>query len=159
MVHNFCYFQCLCLVSGSMTCLLVTMGCWYLLLLLCKVQCVSWALVKFLLQMWWPCIWSIDVHNWEFILVDFPLTSMKCPSLSFLITFGWKLILFNIRMITPSCVLGPFLGKLSSSLLLWGSVCLCHWGTFLVCSKMLGPAYVSSLLVLFWGMQFIDVKR
>ena len=39
------------------------------------------------------------------------------------------------------------LEKLFSSPLLWGSVCLCHWGVFPVCSKMLGPVYVSSLLV------------
>ena len=39
------------------------------------------------------------------------------------------------------------LGKLFSNLLLWGSVCLCHWGVFPVCSKMFGPDYRSSLLV------------
>ena len=40
-----------------------------------------------------------------------------------------------------------FLGKLFSSFLLWGFVCVWHWGVFPVCSKMLGPFYISSLLV------------
>jgi hypothetical protein len=39
------------------------------------------------------------------------------------------------------------LRKLFSSLLLWSSVYLCHWGVFPVCSKMLGPVYITSLLV------------
>jgi len=39
------------------------------------------------------------------------------------------------------------LGKLFSSLLLWGSICLCHWGVFSVCSKMLGPLYIFTLLL------------
>ena len=42
--------------------------------------------------------------------------------------------------------LNHLLGKLFFSPLLWGSVCLWHWGMFPVCSKMLGPVYVSSLL-------------
>ena len=33
---------------------------------------------------------------------------MKCPSLSFLITFGWKLIWFDIRMATSACFGGLF---------------------------------------------------
>ena len=41
-----------------------------------------------------------------------PLTSMKCPSLSFFITLGWKLILFYIRMATPACFLGQFAWKI-----------------------------------------------
>ena len=39
--------------------------------------------------------------------------SMTCPSLSFLITFDWKLILSNIRMATPTCILGPFAWKIA----------------------------------------------
>ena len=57
-----------------------------------------------------PCIWGIGVQNWEF-LVDFPLMSMKYPSLSFLMTFGWTSILFDIRMATSICFLGPFAWK------------------------------------------------
>jgi hypothetical protein len=46
------------------------------------------------------------------------------------------------------------LGKLFSNLSLWGSVCLCHWGVFSVCIKMLGSVYISSLLVyVFLGNQ------
>jgi hypothetical protein len=33
---------------------------------------------------------------------------MKCPSLSFLITFGWKSVLFAIGMATPACFLETF---------------------------------------------------
>jgi hypothetical protein len=35
------------------------------------VQCAIWALAMFLLQMWMPCVWGIDVQNWDIILVDF----------------------------------------------------------------------------------------
>jgi hypothetical protein len=41
-----------------------------------------------------------------------PLMNMKYPSLSFLITFGWKSILFDIRMAIPACYLGPFAWKI-----------------------------------------------
>jgi hypothetical protein len=46
----------------------------------------------------------------DFSLVDFfSLMSMKCHFLSFfLITFGLKLNLFDIRMATPASFLGPF---------------------------------------------------
>ena len=90
--------------------------------------------------------------------------SIKRPSLSFLITFGWALILFNIRMAIPACVFSLFAWKIVSNLLLWGSVCLCHWGMYPVCCKMLGPVYVSSLLVyVFWGklssLMLRDIKE
>jgi hypothetical protein len=39
------------------------------------------------------------------------------------------------------------LGKLFSRLSVWGNVCLCPWGGFPICSKMLGPVCVASLLV------------
>jgi hypothetical protein len=39
------------------------------------------------------------------------------------------------------------LGILFSSPLHWGSVCLWHWGAFLICSNMVGPFHLSSLLV------------
>ena len=38
--------------------------------------------------------------------------SMKHPSLSFLITLGWKSILFDIRMATPTCFFRPFAWKI-----------------------------------------------
>jgi hypothetical protein len=37
-----------------------------------------------------------------------PLMSMKCRSLSFLITFGGKSILFSIRMSIFACFLRPY---------------------------------------------------
>ena len=38
--------------------------------------------------------------------------SMKCPSLSFLLTLCWKSILFNIRMATLACFFGTFARKI-----------------------------------------------
>jgi hypothetical protein len=75
-----------------------------------------------------------------------PLMSMQCPSSSFLITFNWKSILLNIRMATLAWFLGSFAWKNFFSLWFSGSVCVCHWGVFPVCSKMLSPVYISSLL-------------
>jgi hypothetical protein len=40
------------------------------------------------------------------------LVSVKCPSLSFLITLDWKSTLFNISMATLACFFGPFAWKL-----------------------------------------------
>jgi hypothetical protein len=45
----------------------------------------------------------IESSSWKIL----PLMSMKCPSLSFLITLGWKSILFDIRMDTPACFFRP----------------------------------------------------
>ena len=73
----------------------------------------------------------------------FPLMSLKCYSPSFLITFGCKSSLLDIRMATLDCFLGPVSWKKFSSPLLCCSVYLCHWP---VCSKMLCSVYVSSLL-------------
>jgi hypothetical protein len=36
------------------------------------------------------------------------MMSMKYPSLSLLINFGWKLILLDIRVATPARFLDPF---------------------------------------------------
>jgi len=66
------------------------------------------------------------------------------PYLS-LITLAWKSILFNIRMATPAW--DHLLGKLFSSLLLWGSVCLSHCDTFPICINVLGPVYETSQLI------------
>jgi hypothetical protein len=33
---------------------------------------------------------------------------VKYSSLSFLVTLGWKFILFDNRMATPACFFGPF---------------------------------------------------
>jgi hypothetical protein len=45
-------------------------------------------------------------------LGGFYLIRMKYPSLSFLITLGWKSILFDIRMATPACFFRPFAWKI-----------------------------------------------
>ena len=50
-------------------------------------------------------MFRIETSPWQIV---FPFTHMKCPSLNFMITFGWKLILFNIRIATPACLLLPF---------------------------------------------------
>jgi hypothetical protein len=44
-------------------------------------------------------------------MLDFSLMSKKCNSSSFLIALGQKLILFQFRMATPACFLGPFVWK------------------------------------------------
>jgi hypothetical protein len=133
-----------------MICPLLRVGCWSLPLLSCEVQCVLWAFIKFLLWMWvllhlehWCS--ELRVYLGRFLL--WRVWSVPL-SLCFLIDFCWKLILFYIRMANGELVSWEhLLGKLFSSVLLWGSVCLCHWGVFPVCSKMLGPVFVSSLLV------------
>jgi hypothetical protein len=53
-------------------------------------------------------IFKIESSSWKILL----LMSMKCPSLSFLITLGWKLIYFDIRMATPVCFFRPFAWKI-----------------------------------------------
>ena len=53
-------------------------------------------------------IFRIESSSWRLL----PLMSMKCPSLSFLITLGWKSILFDIRMATPACFFRPFAWKI-----------------------------------------------
>ena len=53
-------------------------------------------------------IFRIESSSWQIV----PQMSMQCPSLSFLITLGWKSILFDIRMATPACFLEPFAWKI-----------------------------------------------
>jgi hypothetical protein len=139
---------CLCLVSVSIVCSFLRVGCWSLPLVLCEMQCVLWALVKFLL-------WMVVALNLEHKCSELRVHLGRyflwqlwhvLPYL-FLITFVWKLILLNIRMATPACFLGSFSWNFLPSLLLWYSVCLCYWGTFPVCRKILGRVYIYSLLV------------
>jgi hypothetical protein len=114
--------------------------------------CVRWNVCfelyySFLNECGCPCIWSIDVQNLEFILVGFPFDEYEVSFriFFFLITFGWKSILFDIRMAILGCFFGTFSEKTFFSLLLWFSVCLCHWGAFPIWVKILGIVYVSSL--------------
>ena len=88
-------------------------------------------------------IFRIENSSW----MIWPLMCMKWPSVSFLITLGWKSILLDIRMTTPACFFSPFAYKLFSSLSFWGSVYLFPWDGFPVSSKMLGSVCVASLLV------------
>ena len=53
-------------------------------------------------------IFRIESSSWRIL----PLMSMKCPSLSFLMTLGWKSILLDIRMATPACFFRPFAWKI-----------------------------------------------
>jgi hypothetical protein len=151
-----------------MICSLMRVGCWSLPLLLYEVQWMLWDLVKLLLWMWVALHLEHRCSELR-ILLDrfFSLMSMKCDSLSFLITFVWKLILFNIRMATRLLQLvsrGHLLGELFYRSLLWSSLCLCPWGAFHVCRKMLAPVYVSSLLVYVflvgnWVLWCWDIKE
>ena len=49
-------------------------------------------------------MFGIENSFWQI----FPLISMKCPFIPFMITVGLKLILFDIRMATPAFFLGSF---------------------------------------------------
>ena len=49
-------------------------------------------------------MFSIEISSWRM----FPVTNMKCPSLSLLINFSLRFILLDIRIATPACFLGPF---------------------------------------------------
>ena len=51
-----------------------------------------------------------------FSLWTFPVTIVKCPSLSLLIDFSLKSILLDIRIATPACFLGLFDLKVSHPL-------------------------------------------
>jgi hypothetical protein len=45
-------------------------------------------------------------------LADFTFDEYEVPLLAFWITFGWKLILFDIRVATPTCFFGLFAWKI-----------------------------------------------
>ena len=53
-------------------------------------------------------MFRIESSSWRIL----PLMSMKSPSLSFLITLGWKSILSDIRMATPACFFRLFAWKI-----------------------------------------------
>ena len=134
------------LVSVSKTCPLGKVGCWCIPLLLCGVQCMFWALLKFLLLIWVCFHLGHRCSELRLYLGIFSLMNMR-PSLSHLITFGWKSILLNIRMELPTCFLGPFACKtFFFSCLLLCSVHLCYGDEVLLCRKVLDPFCVSSLL-------------
>jgi hypothetical protein len=80
-------------------------------------------------------------------LVDFMFGAYEVPLLFFFDNFGWKSILFAIRIATPACFFGPFVWKIVFQPFTLRYCCLCPWGGFLVSNKMLGPVCVTSLLV------------
>jgi len=93
---------------------------------------------------------------------------MKCPSPSILINFGWMCILLDIRMVTPACFLGPFcLENFFLAPHYWGSVCLCCWGMFLVCSKIMDPVCIVSMLaydflflnLVYWYWKIVKINE
>jgi len=67
--------------------------------------------------------------------------------LTFLKTFVWSSILFDIIIQLQLASSGNFLGNLFSSHVLLGSIRLCLWGVFPAYSKMLDTLYVSLLWV------------
>jgi hypothetical protein len=112
-------------------------------------MCV-WVLVPFLLQGGCPWFWGKDIQNWEFILVNFSFDTCVVTFPIFFCNIWLKdYFVGYIRIATPACLLGPFPWKKLPTLLLWGNVCLWLWGMFSVCSKMLDPVYISSLLAYF----------
>jgi len=76
--------------------------------------------------LWWiwsvlpSLFWWLLVENWFYLILE------------------WLLLLASSDHL---------LGKLFSSLSLWGSVCLCLWGVFPIGSRMQGPHCVSSFLI------------
>ena len=72
--------------------------------------------------------------------------SMKFPSPSFWITFGWKSNLLDIRMAIPACSLGPFSWK-NFPAFYSEVVSVFDTDIFPVCSKMPCQIYISSLVV------------
>jgi hypothetical protein len=60
----------------------------------------------------------------------------------------------NCSSFLGTCASKPFF----SSLLLWGSIFLCHWSMFLICNKMLSPVCVSSLCLLIGELNLLMLK-
>lgn len=91
-----------------------------------------------------PCIWGIDIQNWEVLLVDF---SFECPSSSFFFFFNfcWKSILLVIRLAISACSSGLLPGKCFPSPLLWRNVYLWYWGVFPECSRMMDLVFIQSV--------------
>ena len=144
-----------------MICPLIRVGCWSLPLLLYEVQCVLWALIKFLLGVWVPL--HLEYRCLELRLLGRLLLwwiwNVLPYSFSKLLVERWFYsILEWLLQLAPW---DHLLGKLFSSPLIWDSICLWHWGPFPVYSEMLGPVYVSSLLfyVFYCGTESIDIKR
>jgi hypothetical protein len=68
--------------------------------------------VLFFNECGFSCIWSIEVQNCEYILVDFTFDEFEVYFLDFFDNFSLKVDLFTIRMSTPVCYLRPFAWKI-----------------------------------------------
>ena len=128
-LFNFCSYE---------LCPLMKVGCWNLPLLLCDMQYMLWALVRFLLWMQVPLhlehrYSGLRVHlvglflRWIWSVLPYLFWKLLVESWFYSI-WEWLLQLFS---------LDHLLGKLFSSNLLWGNVCHCHLCRFPVCSKYL----------------------
>ena len=102
-------------------------------------------------------IFRIESSSWQIL----PLMSIKCPSLSFLITLGWKSILSDIRMATPACSLGPFVWKI-----VFQPIPLSYFLYFSLrrvsCKQQnVGSCLCSQSVSLsfYWGIESVDIKR
>jgi hypothetical protein len=97
--------------------------------------------------MWLPL--HLEHRYWELrvCLGRLFFDEYEVPLLVFFDNLGWKSTLFDIRMVLQLVTSNCLLRKLFSSFLLWCNICLCPWGEFPVCSKMLGHVYIASLLV------------
>ena len=81
----------------------------------------------------------------------FLLMRMK---LSFLIAYGWKSILLDIRMATPACFLGPFAWKTFPALY---SEIVSVW--MLRCAAEGCSCLCIQSVSFYWAIESIDVKR
>ena len=142
-----------------MTYPLVRVGYWSLPLFLCGIlvlgftECFYFFLWKLLpLHVGHKC----STFSWWI----FPLMNMKCHSSLYMIPLveslfywmlGWQLLLVSWD---------HFLGRTFSTLLLWNSACVCYWGVFLACSKMLDLVCISSLLACLFNrwVDFINIQ-
>ena len=88
-------------------------------------------------------MFNTEISSWWI----FPVTNMKCPSLSLLIDFSLESVLLDIRIAIPACFSRPiWLEKILLNPLLWSNVCLWCWGVFLVCSRRMDSVFITNLL-------------
>ena len=144
-----------------MICPLLRVGCWSLPLLLCGVQCVLWALVKFLLWMWVPlhlehrCS-ELRVHLSRFSL--WPIWSVL-PYL-FLITLVESWFLFDISVFLGTICLENCFPTFYSEVV---SVFVTEVGLLYAAKCWVLFMYVSLLVYVFWGelspLMLRDIKE
>jgi hypothetical protein len=103
--------------------------------------------------------WVVRIETFSWYI--FPLMSIKYPSWSCLITFGWTSVLLDIRIVTPACFLGQFAWKTFFSALYCEVVSgfvtnVC----FLYAAKcwilLMQPVYY--LMPFYWGIESNDIE-